>query len=82
MINSFAFFGTGPCDPNKGLKQTLAFVGVLVGWVILVGLIRKLNRSSKSNRFKIGASVALISLGVIGTASIFLATWLGLACSG
>lgn len=80
-MNYLAFFGTGPCDPNKDLKQFLAFAGVVVGWALIVFLVRKLNRSSKSNGVKIAVSVLLISGGIVGSVFAFFATWLGLACS-
>jgi hypothetical protein len=80
-MNYLAFLGTGPCDPNKDLKQFLAFAGVVAGWAIIVFLIRKLNRSSKTNGVKIAVSVLLISAGIVGFIIILLATWLGLACS-
>lgn len=82
MINYFAFLGTGPCDPNKSTKEAIALMGVIAGWIVITVLVSKVNRSNKSNAIKIGISVPLIATGVIGTGFIFLATWLGLACSG
>lgn len=75
-----AFFGTGPCDPSKKLKEFLAFVVTVAGWLIIILLLRKINGSKPTA--KIGLSMLLIISGVIGTALIFLVTWLGLACSG
>jgi hypothetical protein len=81
-MTTLAFFGTGPCNPNKDLIQFLAFAGTLAGWVVIIYLIRKVNRSSKAPAFKISVSVLLITTGVIGSVMIFFATLLGLACSG
>lgn len=81
-MDIFAFFGTGTCDPNKSTKEFLAFSGAVVGWIIIISLIRKINKSDKSNALKIGLSVLLITIGVIGSIMIFLITWFGLACSG
>lgn len=77
-----AFFGTGRCDPNKGLYELLAIVSVVVGWTIVIILIKKINHSCKSTIIRITASILLILAGVFGTFSMFLAVWLGLACSG
>ncbi len=81
-MNLFAFFGTGECDPNKGLMQFLAFAGVAAGWWFIAFLVRKLKHSKQGTAVKVIGSVLLVGLGIIGTGITFLAVWLGLACSG
>lgn len=81
-MHYFAFLGTGACDPNKDLKQLLAFIGVVAGWAILIFLVRKISKSKKSNAVKIALSVLLLTFAAVGTIIVFLATWLGLACRG
>ena len=81
LMDNPAFFGTGVCDPNKDMKQFLAFVAVVAGWTVIAYLLRRINASGKSKVVKISLLVLLITLGVIGTIVTFLATYLGLACS-
>ncbi len=80
-MDNFAFLGTGSCDPNKDIKQFLAYMAVIVGWTILVILIRKLHKSHSTKATKVFFTVLLITAGIIGSAVMFLAVWLGLACS-
>lgn len=77
----FAFFGTGQCDPNKDLKQFLAFVGLIVGWFIVSYLLRKIGALQGSKGLKIFLKSLVIALAVCGSVVLVLATWLGLACA-
>lgn len=76
----FAWFGTGECDPNKDLKQFLAFMAFVVGWFVAIRLLRKVESTNKSQATKVVSEILIVSLAIIGSILLFLATWLGLAC--
>jgi hypothetical protein len=81
MLNNFAFLGTGTCDPNKGTKQLLAILGTAAAWALVVFLLAKLNKSNKPTLVKVSLSALLVVVVVVGSAVVFLAMWIGLACS-
>ncbi|MES2876008.1 MAG: hypothetical protein V4678_00900 [Patescibacteria group bacterium] len=81
MNNHVAFFGTGQCDPNKGLIETATVLGITVGWLLLSLLIRKIAKSSKSKSVKMIMIAAIVVAGLVCTILVGGFTWLGLACS-
>jgi hypothetical protein len=80
-MHYFAFLGTGECDPNKGLKELLTFLGVVAGWVLFIFLLLRINHSNKSKIVKISLSVLLITVGIVGTLIAWFAAYVALACS-
>lgn len=80
MIN-FAFFGTGPCDPYKDIKQFGIFIAVLLCWAILISVIRGINSSDKPQATKSILSVTIVVVGLAGTAVIAFMSYALLACS-
>lgn len=81
MNNYLAFFGTGQCDPNKGMIETFALMGVIGSWFLLIFLARKLLKSSKSKLFRYGLCALIIFLGIVATLAVWFFTWIGLACA-
>ena len=79
-MDYFAFFGTGQCDPNKSLKQFLAFLFFITGWLVVAYNLRKIRTLNKSGKFKISISILLIILAIFTSILLFLSVWLGLAC--
>lgn len=79
-MDYFAFFGTGQCDPNKSLKQFLAFLFFITGWLVVAYILRKIRTLNKSGKFKISISILLIILAIFTSILLFLSVWLGLAC--
>lgn len=76
-----AFFGTGPCDPNKDLKQNLVAIGVVVGWTILAKILGKLSKSDRTRTKKTVLSLLIVVMALIVTVAVALFTWIGLICS-
>lgn len=81
-MQQFAFLGTGPCNPNKNLKEVVTGLAVAIALLLLLFIARKINRANISPVLKTVSIVLITLIATLGTAATIFGTWVGLACSG
>lgn len=81
MIQSFAWIGTGACDPNKNLKETLIALAVIVSWGVVIYLLTRLAKSKQPTAIKIGVSILAILAAGSATFVVHAFTVIAYSCS-
>lgn len=81
-ISSLAWLGTGQCDPNKDLKETLTILAVVAGWAIVVYLLRRLWKSDATKTLKVVVTTLAIAISICLTVFVYAISVIAFACSG
>lgn len=81
-MTNFAWLGTGACDPNKDLKETLVYIGIAIGWGVVVYLLVRVAKSKLPTAAKIGIIILALLAAGSATYIAYIITVIALACSG
>ena len=82
ISSTLAWIGTGPCDPNKDLMQSLIALATIAGWIGVAFLLRSIYRSNRTKGIKFTVTALILVPAIALTLATYAITAIAYACSG